>query len=265
MTVDNTHNIALRLFNRDASSPIPCIVFGAIHCDLDILSARTHPNGRFYMGGHTTINPDLYSPDGALLEEHLIGVSSFSLLDLYSRPEALLPKHFQAAPRDQWAASFVVVEPARRHNALTLRVRFASPFAISQGHYFEADYTFHLLSYCFGSGEDVPVFSQKRARKEEDNNVQPTPFVLCKDLRTDERTTVKIEQPSETTLRCEGILYQIDPVSMKDFKLHNCHTANPKKDGLYTMYFLSASERGHAPDAEVNETWHNVAVSSAKK
>ncbi len=30
-TADNTHNIALRLFNRDTSSPIPCIVFGALH------------------------------------------------------------------------------------------------------------------------------------------------------------------------------------------------------------------------------------------
>jgi hypothetical protein len=92
------------------------------------------------MGGHTTKNPSLYaSSDGALLEEHLIGVTAFSLLDLYSRPEALLPKHFQAAPRSQWAASFVVVEPptttnaatrACQHNALTLRVRFASPFAV---------------------------------------------------------------------------------------------------------------------------------------
>jgi hypothetical protein len=106
-----------------------------------ILFARTHPKGRFYMGGHTTINPDLYSPDGALrlLEEHLIGVTTFSLLDLYSRPEALLLKHFQTAPRDQWPTSFVVVEApataaaarARQHNALTLQFRFVSPFAIS--------------------------------------------------------------------------------------------------------------------------------------
>jgi len=81
-----------------------------------------------------------------------------------------------------------------------------------------------------------------------------TPFVMCKDVRTNERTTVKVEQPSPTTLRCEGILYQIDPDSMENFKLPNCCVVNPQKDGLYTMYFLA----DRAPGAEVNETWHDA-------
>jgi hypothetical protein len=161
-TVDNTHNIALRLFNHDTSSPIQYIDFGAPHCDSDILFARTHPDERFDMGGHTTKNPGLYSSaDGALIEEHLVSVTTFSLLDLFSRPEGQLPRGFHGAPWDQWVASFVVVEApakatARQHsnnnNAQTLRVRSASPFAISQGKYLEAEYTLHALH--FGYGED---------------------------------------------------------------------------------------------------------------
>ena len=153
-TVDNTHNIALRLFNRDSTSPIQSIEFGALHCNSGILFARTSSSPQLlYLGGHTTKNPGLYSStDGALIEEHLIGVTTFSLLDLYSRPEGQLPRGFQGAPRDQWAASFVVVTEdgatARQHNALTLLVRFASPFAaISQGKYLEADCTLHSLLY----------------------------------------------------------------------------------------------------------------------
>ena len=79
--------------------------------------------------------------------------------------------------------------------------------------------------------------------------------VLCKDVRTNERTTVKVEQPSATTLRCEVILYQIDPESIANFKLQNCCVLNPQKDGLYTMYFLAYHDH-RAPGAEVNETWH---------
>ncbi len=81
--------------------------------------------------------------------------------------ESLLPRGFRADPRDQWAASFVVVSDgastttattARRHNALTLRVRFASPFAaISQGKYLEADYTLHSLLHLGGGGGSAVV------------------------------------------------------------------------------------------------------------
>jgi hypothetical protein len=113
--VNNPHNIMLRLFNRDPSSPIQSIVFSALHCDSGLLFARTHPCNHhdhhgLYVGGHTTKKPGL-RPGGALLEEHLVSVTTFSLpvLDLYARPEPLLPTGVQAAPRDQWAASFVVV------------------------------------------------------------------------------------------------------------------------------------------------------------
>jgi hypothetical protein len=154
--VDNPHNIALCLFNRDPISPIQSIVFGALHCDSGLLFARKH------VGGHTTKNPGLYAPGGALLEEHFVGVTSFSLLDLCARPEPLLPRGFQAAPRDQWAVSFVVMTEdgataaatARHHNALTLRERFALPFAaISQGKYLEADYTLPSLLYLGGADD----------------------------------------------------------------------------------------------------------------
>ncbi len=138
--MDNTNSILLWLFNRDAASPIQCIVFSALHCDSGILFARTHPKGRLYMGGHTTKYPGLYAPEGALLDAHPVGVTTFSLLDLYARSEApaeLLSKHFQAAPREQWAVSFIVVAVGedtaaahpRQHTTLTIRVRFASPFA----------------------------------------------------------------------------------------------------------------------------------------
>ncbi len=90
-----------------------------------------------------------------------------------------------------------------------------------------------------------------------------TPSVLCKDIRTNERTTVKVEQPSSTTLRCEGILYQIDPESIENFRLHNCCVVNPQKDGLYTMYFLCDEDHRQANGAEVNETWHDAIVSVA--
>ena len=86
--VNNPHNIALRLFNRDpTSSPasFQSIVFGALHCDSGLLFART-TSSLLYVGGHTTKNPGLYTSDGALLEEHLVGVTTFSLLDLYARP-----------------------------------------------------------------------------------------------------------------------------------------------------------------------------------
>ena len=205
--VNNPHNIALRLFNRDPtsrSSPasFQSIVFGALHCDSGLLFART-TSSLLYVGGHTTKNPGLYTSDGALLEEHLVGVTTFSLLDLYARPEALLPRGFQPAPRAQWAASFVVVggggggggggsaaavggggvaAPARHHNALTLRVRFASPFAISQGKYLEADYTLHLLQeqqHPFfhllggGNGEVVETSSSSSSSSSNNNNKRP--------------------------------------------------------------------------------------------
>jgi hypothetical protein len=49
-------------------------------------------NVRFNVGGHTTNNTGLYAPDGTLIEEHLVSMTIFGLLDLYSRSdEALLP------------------------------------------------------------------------------------------------------------------------------------------------------------------------------
>ncbi len=153
--VNNLHNIALSLFNRDPSSLIQSLVFGALHCDSGLLIARTNPHNEFYVGCHTTKNPGLYR------QEHLVSVTTSSLLDLYARPEPLLPRGFQAAPRDQWAASFVVVTgdcattttTVHHHNALTLCVCFVLPFAISQGKYLEADYTLHSLLY-LGLGAD---------------------------------------------------------------------------------------------------------------
>ncbi len=100
--VNNPHNIALRLFNRDPTSPIQSIVFGSLHCYSGLLFARTTTSTSsflLYVVGNTTKNPGLYAPGGALLEEHLVGVTTFSLLDLYARPEALLPRGFQPAPR----------------------------------------------------------------------------------------------------------------------------------------------------------------------
>lgn len=83
-----------------------------------------------------------------------------------------------------------------------------------------------------------------------------TPYVICRDVRTDEKTTVKVEQISPTVMKCEGVLYEIDPLVKDDFKLSNCVVANPQKDGLYTMFFLS--DYDHTPHAPVNETWHDV-------
>jgi hypothetical protein len=83
-----------------------------------------------------------------------------------------------------------------------------------------------------------------------------TPYVLCKDIRTDEKTNVKVMQVSPTVLKCEGTLYNIDPSFKNIFKLNNCITVNPQKDGLYTMFYVSDSD--HAPGAEVNETWHDA-------
>ena len=179
-TVDNTHNIALRLFNRDSTSSIQSIEFGALQRASGILFARTSSSPQLlYLGGHTTKNPGLYSStDGALIEEHLCGVCIFTLLDLYSRPEGQLPRSFDGAPREQWAASFVVVDhhhhaadDARKsnnnNNALTLRVRFASPFAITQDNYLEAEYTLHALHH-------YHVVDEKKEDKEEDNSSSPS-------------------------------------------------------------------------------------------
>ncbi len=175
-----THNIALRLFNRDSTSPIQSIEFGALQRASGILFARTSSSPQLlYLGGHTTKNPGLYSStDGALIEEHLCGVCIFTLLDLYSRPEGQLPRGFDGAPREQWAASFVVVDhhhaadDARKsnntNNALTVRVRFASPFAITQDNYLEAEYTLHALHHYHvvdeKKEEDTSHNKKKRAR-----------------------------------------------------------------------------------------------------
>ncbi len=81
--------------------------------------------------------------------------------------------------------------------------------------------------------------------------------IMCKDVRTNEKTTVKVEQPSPTTLKCEGVTYTIDPAVRKTFKLQNLVMVNPqKRDGLYSMFYVS--ELDHCEGAEVDETWHDV-------
>lgn len=81
--------------------------------------------------------------------------------------------------------------------------------------------------------------------------------IMCKDVRTDGATLVKLEQPSPTTLKCGRVTYTIDPTVRAHFKLQNMLMANPHKtDGLYTMFYVS--DHDHGPDAEVDETWHEI-------
>ena len=82
---------------------------------------------------------------------------------------------------------------------------------------------------------------------------------MCKDVRTDGATLVKVKQPSPDTLKCGRVTYTIDPAVAGRFKLRNLVMANPHKtDGLYTMFYVS--DYDHGPGAEVDETWHDILV-----
>lgn len=79
--------------------------------------------------------------------------------------------------------------------------------------------------------------------------------VFCKDVRTNETTMVKVEQPTKNTLKCEGVTYTIDPAFRATFKLENLVMVNPcKTGGLYTMFYVV-----NQYDGEVDETWHDMA------
>lgn len=113
--------------------------FGAVKMGSGIMFARY--NGTDYVG-YNHANPGSFDESGTCLQRHTTGVTMDSLIATYAQTET--PTLFQISPRDEWSATFELLEEA--DGLLRIGIRLSSPFACRPTDWFHDEYSMHAFA-----------------------------------------------------------------------------------------------------------------------